>query len=223
MWKDLFLYQHVQIMDLLKNNDVADENYELNPLSTYAKSKVNAEKIILSLSNLTDMASTILRFATAFGISPRMRFDLTINEFTKDLAFDKELLVYDAHTWRPYCHVRDFAQLIQKVLEAPKENIKNQIFNVGGDQNNYTKKMIVNDIINYLPYAKVKFQEHGTDPRNYRVDFSKVKDVLNFTPKYNVKYGIKEILDGVNNHLFDHVESEPIYYGNYEINYKKSF
>lgn len=86
---------------LIENDDLADEKYELNPLSLYAKSKVNAEKYILSLQGKTGMNPTILRFATAFGLSPRMRFDLTVSEFTRELAIGNELLVYDAHTWRP--------------------------------------------------------------------------------------------------------------------------
>ena len=206
---------------LIESDEIADENFVLSPLSLYAKSKVNAEKYILSLNQFSDMCSTILRFATAFGLSPRMRFDLTVNEFTRDLALSKELLVFDAHTWRPYCHVRDFAQLIQKVLEAPKEKIANQIFNAGGDANNCTKQMIVDAILDHLPGARVKYQEHGSDPRNYRVDFSKVKKILDFEPKYTVKDGIKEILDGIVNNVFDHVDKHRNFYGNYEINYPK--
>ena len=91
---------------LIAVDQSADENFQLNPLSLYAKAKVAAEQHILSLKGKVDYSPTILRFATAFGLSPRMRFDLTISEFTIEMATGKELLVYDAHTWRPYCHVR---------------------------------------------------------------------------------------------------------------------
>ena len=112
---------------LIKNDDLADEDYILNPLSDYAKHKVDIENYIMSLKNKVDYSPTVLRFATAFGLSPRMRFDLTVNEFTRDLFIKKKLLVYDANTWRPYCHVNDFAYLIDKVLESEKSKVNFQI------------------------------------------------------------------------------------------------
>jgi nucleoside-diphosphate-sugar epimerase len=207
---------------LIENNELADENYKLNPLSLYAKSKVNAEKYILSLKDKTNMHPTILRFATAFGLSSRMRFDLTVSEFTRELAMSKELLVYDAHTWRPYCHVQDFSRLIQMVLEAPKEKVAFEVFNAGGDVNNATKQMIVDMILNKIPDGKVKYQKYGSDPRNYRVNFNKVKTVLGFEPKYNIQDGINELVEAIDNHVFDHVDENRNFHGNYEINYRIS-
>ena len=207
---------------LIENNELADENYKLNPLSLYAKSKVNAEKYILSLKDKTNMHPTILRFATAFGLSSRMRFDLTVSEFTRELAMSKELLVYDAHTWRPYCHVQDFSRLIQMVLEAPKEKVAFEVFNAGGDVNNATKQMIVDMILNKIPEGKVKYQKYGSDPRNYRVNFNKVKTVLGFEPKYNIQDGINELVEAIDNHVFDHVDENRNFHGNYEINYRIS-
>jgi len=204
---------------LIEKNNKADEKFKLNPISLYAKSKVNAEKYILSLKGKTLMQPTILRFATAFGLSPRMRFDLTVSEFTRDLAIGKELLVYDAHTWRPYCHVLDFARLIQIVLEAPKEKVSWEVFNAGGEINNATKKMIVDSILKKVPNGKVKYQDHGSDPRNYRVNFNKVKNVLEFEPKYTIEYGISELIFALKEHIFDNVDKNPNFFGNYEINY----
>ena len=204
---------------LIENNELADENYKLNPLSLYAKSKVNAEKHILSLKDKTSMHPTILRFATAFGLSPRMRFDLTVSEFTRELAMSKVLLIYDAHTWRPYCHVQDFSRLIQMVLEAPKEKVAFEVFNAGGDVNNATKQMIVDMILNKIPDGKVKYQKYGSDPRNYRVNFNKVKTVLGFEPKYTIQDGINELIEPIDNHVFDHVNENRIFFGNYEIEY----
>ena len=204
---------------LIKNDELADEEFELNPLSLYAKSKVNAEKYILSLSEKTDMNPTILRFATAFGLSPRMRFDLTVSEFTRDLVLGKELLVYDAHTWRPYCHVQDFARLIQMLIEAPTEKVSFEIFNAGGDVNNATKQMIVDTILEKIPDGKVHYQDHGSDPRNYRVSFEKVKSVLSFEPEYTIQDGIDELIEAINNHVFDNVDENKNFFGNYEIRY----
>ena len=205
---------------LIESDDLADEEYTLNPLSLYAKSKVNAEKYILSLKGKTDMNPTILRFATAFGLSPRMRFDLTVSEFTRDLALGKELLVYDAHTWRPYCHLQDFARLIQMVIEAPAEKVSFEVFNAGGDVNNATKQMIVDAIFEKIPDGKVQYQDHGNDPRNYRVSFEKVKSILGFKPEYTFQDGIDELIEAINNHVFDHVDENKNFFGNYEIHYR---
>lgn len=204
---------------LIESDDLANEEYMLNPLSLYAKSKVNAERHILSLKGKTGMNPTILRFATAFGLSPRMRFDLTVSEFTRDLAMGKELLVYDPHTWRPYCHVRDFVRLIHMVIEAPTEKISFEVFNAGGDINNATKQMIVDTILEKIPDGKVHYQDHGSDPRNYRVSFEKVKSVLSFEPEYTIQDGIDELIEAINNHVFDNVDENKNFFGNYKIRY----
>ena len=202
---------------LIENNMLADENNKLRPLSLYAKSKVNAEKYIFSLKDKTDMNPTILRFATAFGKSPRMRFDLTVSEFTLELAKGKELVVYDAQTWRPYCHLEDFTRLIEMVIEAPKEKVAWEVFNAGGDINNATKQMVVNQILEKLPKAKVLYQDHGSDPRNYRVSFEKVKSILGFEPKYTIQYGIDELINAIDSNMYDFVEKNRNFFGNYEI------
>ena len=148
-----------------------------------------------------------------------MRFDLTLNEFTRDLAVGNELLIYDAHTWRPYCHVRDFAKLIQTVIEATAEKVSYEIFNAGGDKNNATKQMIVDAILDKIPLGKAKYQDHGHDHRNYRVSFDKVKKTLGFEPKYTIKDGISELIGAINNHIFDNVKANQNFHGNHEIKY----
>jgi len=165
------------------------------------------------------MNPTILRFATAFGLSPRMRFDLTISEFTRTIALGKSLLVYDSETWRPYCHVKDFALLIEAVLFSSKSKVAFEVFNAGADFNNATKQMIVDKIVKRIPDANVKFQKHGNDPRNYRVDFSKVNSVLGFLPKYTIDDGIEELISCMKDNVFDLVDENENFYGNYSINY----
>lgn len=204
---------------LIETNEKANEDLVTRPLSLYAKYKVAVEEYILSLKGKVSYHPTVLRFATAFGLSPRMRFDLTVSEFTRELILGKELLVFDADTWRPYCHVRDFARLIQMVLEAPVETISFEVFNSGGDVNNFTKQMIVDEILKLLPTGNVKYQENGTDPRNYRVDFSKVKTILGFEPAHTVADGIRELINAMEQHVFDQVDKRRNFYGNYEINY----
>jgi len=207
---------------LIENDSLADENHELKPLSLYAKAKVAIEKYLLSLKDKVDYSPTILRFATAFGLSTRMRFDLTVSEFARELFMGKELLVYDANTWRPYCHVQDFAIVINKVLEASLDKVAFEVFNAGGEINNYTKQMIVDSIISFLPDAKIKYKEHGTDPRNYRVAFNKIQEILSFEPKFTINDGIKELINALKQHLFDNVEQNKNFYGNYSIDYNVS-
>lgn len=204
---------------LIESDELADETYPLSPLSLYAKAKVKAEQHLLANQGKVDYTPTILRFATAFGLAPRMRFDLTVNEFTRELALGRELLVFDARTWRPYCHVRDFARLIQRVIEAPRAKIAFEVFNAGGEVNNYTKQGIVDTILALLPDAKVRYQEHGSDPRNYRVSFRKVRETLGFEPKYTVEHGVKELLSAIHEHVFDRADLMRNFHGNYEIEY----
>jgi nucleoside-diphosphate-sugar epimerase len=204
---------------LIENDELATEKHELKPLSLYAHSKVAAETHLLGGRGKVDYTPTVLRFATAFGMSPRMRFDLTVNEFTRELALGRELLVFDAHTWRPYCHVRDFARLVQMVLEAPAPKVAFEVFNAGGEANNFTKKGIIDTIIGFIPDAKVRYQEHGSDPRNYRVDFRKVREALGFEPEYSVKFGVQELLAAMRLHVFDHADSVRDLHGNYTIEY----
>ena len=204
---------------LIKSDELADETYPLNPLSLYAKAKVAAEHRLLAKKGQVDYAPTILRFATAFGLAPRMRFDLTVNEFTRELAMGRELLVFDADTWRPYCHVKDFARLIQRVIEAPRTDVSFEVFNAGGDSNNFTKQGIVDIIITSLPDAKVRYEQHGSDPRNYRVNFKKVRETLDFEPEYTVEYGVKELLFAIREHVFDRADAMRNFHGNYEIEY----
>ena len=204
---------------LIKGTDVADENFELNPLSIYSKAKVSNEQYLLGKRDNVDYTGVVLRFATAFGLSPRMRFDLTISEFVRSMFFAKELLVFDEHTWRPYCHVRDFARLLEIVLNADHKKVSFGVFNVGGDFNNFTKKMIVDEILNHVPDGKVKYGANGNDPRNYRVSFEKVKSVLDFEPKFTVQDGIKELIEAFGIGVYSDSLIDKNKYGNYVISY----
>lgn len=199
------------------DDTLADEESELNPQSLYAETKVEFEKNITeNLKNL-DYSPTILRLATAFGISKRMRFDLTISEFTRELALGKELVVFDENTWRPYCHITDISNAIIKVLEAPKDNVHGQIFNVGSNNENYTKKMIVELIQKYISKAKVTYKQGGFDPRNYRVSFDKIRSVLNYETQNTIEVSIKNVINAVRNNLYTDVEARKNFYGNYFI------
>lgn len=199
---------------LIKENEQADENHELNPLSLYAEEKVKAEKFLITNADKFDFDSVILRFSTAFGCAPRMRFDLSVNEFVRDIYMGKKLDVYDADTWRPYCHVRDFALLISKVLNS-NEKYQGEVFNAGSDQNNSTKRMIIDTILKYIPDGRVNYVEGGFDKRNYKVDFTKVKKHFDFTTQWNIERGINELIANMENGFYKEDMDNDNFYGNY--------
>ena len=202
---------------IVKSNVLADENTKLKPVSSYAKHKVEIEKYILSLKNQIDYSPTILRFATAFGLSPRMRFDLTINQFTREILEGKNLKIYDPDTWRPYCHVVDFARLIAKVILCEKDKTNFEIFNVGSDENNFTKRQILDQIVKTIPSKNFTFVKGDLDPRDYRVNFSKIKRVLNFEVRYSVQDGINEICSAIKSKQLESQNSNLDELGNFKI------
>lgn len=198
-------------------NEIADEEFSLNPISLYAKAKVAAERYLLGLKGRVDYCPTILRFATAFGIAPRMRFDLTVNEFTRELFFGADLEVYDVDTWRPYCHVQDFARLIATVLKAEPAEVAFEVFNAGGDANNHTKRDIVKLVSKRLPGRHVVFRDASSDPRDYRVSFVKVRNRLGFVPAISVADGIAEIARALELGFFADATDRRQAYGNYDL------
>ncbi len=202
----------------LRGDDTpANEESELNPQSLYAETKVEFEKYILDNLDKLDFSPTILRLSTAFGMSNRMRFDLTISEFTKDLALGKELIVYDEDTWRPYCNVSDISNAIISVLEASREKVYGEVFNVGSDNNNYTKKMIVDLINKQLPDTKIEYKKGGFDTRNYRVSFDKVNRILSLKTRFTAEDSIRQIIKAIQNRIFRDIETRKNFYGNYTI------
>ena len=122
-----------------------------------------------------------------------MRFDLTVNEFTKDLALGKELVVFGEQFWRPYCHVKDFSNAFITILKSDTHKVAYNVFNVGDTSENYTKQMIVEEIKKVLPESKIKYVVKNEDPRDYRVNFDKIKKELGFKISMKVPDGIMEI------------------------------
>jgi nucleoside-diphosphate-sugar epimerase len=177
----------------LEGDDYATEEFTLAPVSLYAETKVGAELEVLAAAN-GRIAPSCLRFATAFGTSPRMRFDLTVNEFTRDVALDKDLVVYGEQFWRPYVHVRDAARAVATVLDASREDVSGEVFNVGDTDENYRKLDIVGLLQDRFPAARVEFVHKDEDPRDYRVSFEKLGSKLGFAVERRVADGIDEVV-----------------------------
>lgn len=170
-----------------------DENSELSPVSLYAETKVAVEKVLLEGGGDEKWIPTPLRFATVFGASPRMRFDLTINEFTMEMITKKHLVVFGEQFWRPYVHVFDAARGIALVLSSPHEKVGRRVFNVGSTDQNLQKQQIVELIRPIVPDAKIEFVHKVEDPRDYRVSFSRILNELGYTTTRSVVEGIVEV------------------------------
>lgn len=177
----------------MQGDGFVNEDSPLNPISLYAELKVKFEEYLLKSKTRQDFYPTVLRFSTVYGISPRIRFDLTVNEFMKEVALGRELVIFGEQFWRPYCHVEDLAGACIKVLEAEPTLIDHNVFNVGDTEENYQKKMIADIVLKMVPNARIKYVYKEEDPRDYRVDFSKIQKNLNYKITKKVPDGLKEI------------------------------
>ena len=174
-----------------------DENSPLQPLSIYAETKVAVEKYLLDTKWPESFIPTVLRLSTVYGLSFRPRFDLTVNEFAAEAVVNKKLVVFGEQFWRPYVHVRDVARAVTAVLNAKDSAVRNEVFNVGGTDENYTKQMLVELIQQRLPETVVEYVKRGADPRDYRVRFAKIEKALGFRPSITVPQGLDEVIAAV--------------------------
>ncbi|MCX7735849.1 MAG: NAD-dependent epimerase/dehydratase family protein [Candidatus Kapabacteria bacterium] len=117
------------------------------------------------------------------------------NEFIREVTFGRELVIFGEQFWRPYCHVEDLALSCIKVLESPPEKVVRNVFNVGDTKENYQKKMIADEILKIVPDAKIKYVQKQEDPRDYRVDFTKITNELDFKITKTVPQGLREIYE----------------------------
>ncbi len=178
---------------LADTSAVATEEWELRPVSLYAETKVASERLLLDRSS-NGFLGSCLRFATAYGTSPRMRFDLTVNQFARDARLVGKLVIYGEQFWRPYIHVRDAARAIRRVLEAPGESVASQVFNVGSSVENFRKVDLVSMLQRRVPELEIEFVTERDDPRDYRVSFDKIASCLGFHTTWTVEKGIDEVI-----------------------------
>jgi nucleoside-diphosphate-sugar epimerase len=173
-----------------------DESGTLAPVSLYAEQKVGIERALLG-GEAGVPVTTCLRFATVYGAAPRMRFDLTVNEFTRDLWADRDLEVFGEQFWRPYIHVADAGRAVRTVLEAPREQTASEVFNAGRSGENYTKQMLVDEIQRQVERGNISYVKRDEDPRDYKVSFDKIREVLGFETVHTVPDGIAEIVQAL--------------------------
>lgn len=189
-------------------NSYVDENSELRPVSLYAELKVKFEKYLLEERKDARICATALRFSTVYGFSPRIRFDLTVNEFTRNVCLTGEQEIWGPQFNRPYCHVDDLARAVVIALEAPVEKVKATVFNVGDTKENYSKRMLMEEIQKQMPSAKAIYVEKTEDPRDYRVNCDKIRTELGFTITKKVPDGIREIMKLMNSGMITDAHSQ---------------
>jgi len=180
---------------------LVDESSELSPVSLYAETKVAVENIVMDAAKMGPVSGTSLRFSTVYGVSPRMRYDLTVNQFAREAWKDRKLMVFGEQFWRPYIHVRDMARGVAVACMAPEELVSGEVFNVGSTAENYTKKMIVELLQGMIPDLEVEYVSQNDDPRDYRVSFAKIETRLGFGISRTVPQGLKEILSLVSQEI----------------------
>ncbi|MGA2418378.1 MAG: NAD-dependent epimerase/dehydratase family protein [Candidatus Staskawiczbacteria bacterium] len=172
--------------------DRLKEDSPLNPVSLYAETKLKSEEGILSLAD-ENFSPTIFRFATLYGVSPRMRFDLVVNLMTADAVTKNKIAVFGGNQWRPNLEVSDAAEACLKWVFSPIDKSGGQIFNVGSSQQNFKISEIGRMIQENISGTKIDHKKNESDLRDYNVSFDKILKILNFKTKKTIKAGILDI------------------------------
>ncbi len=178
------------------SDQMLDERSELRPVSLYARSKIASEKVLTKMAD-EHFAPIILRFSTIYGLSGRPRFDLVVNLLTAKAVVENEITIFGGEQWRPFLHVSDAAQAIMRVLKAPLKSVRNQVFNVGSNEQNFQIKQVGTIIQQHVPSAVITQNNEITDQRNYWVNFAKINRSLEFVPEWTVERGVDQVIEAL--------------------------
>ena len=186
------------------------EDSPMNPISLYAVLKTQVEKEIMSLQN-DNFMPTVLRMATIYGMSPRMRFDLIINILVLHSYSRGKITIYGGKQWRPLVHVADAAMAYAMCLAAPLEDVGGQVFNVGSNEQNFQISQLGDLLQEVLPDIEMETIPQSPDLRDYHVSFDKIRETLGYQVKYSVADGIQEIYSSLKDGSFSD-PTNPRYY-----------
>jgi nucleoside-diphosphate-sugar epimerase len=180
---------------LAANGQPVTETSPLSPQSLYAETKIAAEEYLLAQAG-TAPAALIFRFATLYGISPRTRFDLIVNQFVLDAYTARKLIIYQRGYSRSFVHVRDVVRGLILGLRVPEAKARRQVYNLGTEDGNYTKDEIVALVLKCLPETVVTYKDltFGGDMRDITVSFEKIRRELGFLPELTVEDGVREVV-----------------------------
>lgn len=187
-----------------------DETDPVNPLTAYAKSKIDTEVEVSKLADAT-FTPVYLRNSTAYGYSPMLRIDLVVNNLLGSaMAYGQIRIMSDGSPWRPLIHCRDIARAFLAFAEAPKEKVHNKAVNTGGNSENYRVREVAEQVKRLMPEAQITYTgEVGADPRNYRVNFDLFAQVLpNFKLQYTLASGMDELHKAMVDHKFSKKDFE---------------
>ena len=190
-----------------------DEEAPLNPVSLYARTKIESEKIILGMGD-EYFNPTILRMGTLYGYSPRMRFDLVVNTMSMKSFIDREIKVFGGSQWRPLLGVEDAAEAYLRCLEANLQDVGNQIFNVGSDDQNYQIDEVAELIGTALGGIPISRDNSNLDTRDYRVSFTKLRQTLGFSSQQTIDGAAREIMEQLQSGAIKNPEQR-IYYNHF--------
>jgi nucleoside-diphosphate-sugar epimerase len=182
-------------------DEMLTEHADFHPITPYGESKVLVERDVATLAD-DAFSPTFLRNATAFGVSPRLRADIVVNNLVGHAFTSGEVLIKsDGSPWRPLVHVEDIARAFLAILEAPRDDVHNEAFNVGRNAENYRIREVAEMVADAMPGSRVTFAE-GAEPdlRTYRVDFSKLAESVPFRPRWTVRGGIEQLARAYREH-----------------------
>lgn len=189
--------------------DLLQEDAAFNPITPYGETKVLLERDLAALAD-DDFSPTFMRNATAYGYSPRLRADVVLNNLMGAAMTTGEVLILsDGTPWRPIVHVQDFSNAFLAVLQAPRELIHNEAFNVGRTAENYRVSDLADIVASVVPGSRVEYAEAGgPDPRSYRVDCGKLEGLPGYEPQWTAEKGARELFEayqnfGMSKELFD--------------------
>jgi nucleoside-diphosphate-sugar epimerase len=187
---------------LSAGNDLLTEDASFNPVTPYGESKVRVEHEIAPLAD-AHFSPTYLRNSTAYGVSPRLRADLVVNNLVGFAYTTGEVLIAsDGTPWRPLVHVEDIARAFIAAVQAPRDRVHNQAFNVGQTRENYQIRELAKMVEEIVPGSRVKYAEGGgPDLRCYRVCCDKIaRSLPEFQPQWSVRRGIEQLYDAYREH-----------------------
>ena len=179
-----------------QQDQIATETSPVKPITAYSKANRNAEVDVLKLHD-KNFCVSVFRFSSLYGISPRMRFDISVNEMVLDLFKNKKIVVRGKNNQRPFLHVQDAVDAYKLIINADKEKIGGEIFNVGIEKQNYTIGDLAKNITNSINIdSQLEFGDNN-DHRSYTASFEKIRDILNYNPSRTLEQGSLEIYNSL--------------------------